>query len=256
MFDYSAVFVNQTGAFPNVVGRNVATPGDGTGTEWIKAFIDDHWGARQALMNYAGLTPTGVQESASASQFLEALQKAFIPAGTVVGWHGPADPSTLGIRMLPMEGQVVLIANYPDLVANTYVGDVNNPTPGYRFYYKCSDVGGSVRDTAGPYFKIGDSRGFILRGYDPTGIIDNDGPGKKFPDLQAAQIFEHEHHVHTSGVYVNPIASDTPGGTSTTMFVGGAEGGGAVQAREITNVLYNATENVMHNMQVKWCIKY
>jgi hypothetical protein len=66
---------NTTGAFPDVVADNASGPGETDGTPYNKQFIDDMWGARQSLMDKAGLTPSGTQESVDVSQFLEALQE-------------------------------------------------------------------------------------------------------------------------------------------------------------------------------------
>jgi hypothetical protein len=72
MKDY-ALIDNTTGAFPNVEAQNATGPGTTDGTPIIKEVVDDLWGARQALMIEAGLTPNGVTEASGASQFLDAL---------------------------------------------------------------------------------------------------------------------------------------------------------------------------------------
>lgn len=65
---------NTSGAFPAVVSLNATGPGETDGTPITKTVVDDLWGARQAIMAAAGLTPDDVQETVSASQFLEALR--------------------------------------------------------------------------------------------------------------------------------------------------------------------------------------
>lgn len=72
MKDYSTI-PNTSGSFPDVVSQNATGPGETDGTPYIKQVIDDLWGARQALMDYAGLTPNGSQETSSNSQFLQAI---------------------------------------------------------------------------------------------------------------------------------------------------------------------------------------
>jgi hypothetical protein len=72
MKDY-ALIDNTIGAFPSVQAQNATGPGTTDGTPIIKEVIDDLWGARQALMTEAGLTPNGVTEASGASQVLTAL---------------------------------------------------------------------------------------------------------------------------------------------------------------------------------------
>jgi hypothetical protein len=75
MIDYAAVFTNYTGAFPNIEAQNVSAPGAGDGTEFVAALVNDIWGRAQALLDYAGLSPDGVQEAPDTAQFLTALSK-------------------------------------------------------------------------------------------------------------------------------------------------------------------------------------
>jgi hypothetical protein len=72
MKDYADI-ANTTGAFPNVESQNATGPGETDGTPIIKDVIDDLWGARQALMDAAGLYPNDISESVGNSQFLDAL---------------------------------------------------------------------------------------------------------------------------------------------------------------------------------------
>lgn len=66
---------NTAGAFPDVEGKDATGAGATDGTAFIKQFVDDYFGARQAVMQEAGLAPNGIQESATASQFLAAMKK-------------------------------------------------------------------------------------------------------------------------------------------------------------------------------------
>lgn len=76
MINYNSVFVNTDGnSFPNTAGKDSSGPGTTDGTEWVKLFIDDVWGAAQALLNYTDDTPNTVSEADGASQRLESLKK-------------------------------------------------------------------------------------------------------------------------------------------------------------------------------------
>lgn len=163
MIDYAATFTNFTGAFPNIEAVNVSAPGAGDGTEFVAALVNDIWGRAQALLDYAGLTPDGVQEAPDTAQILEAIGKGYGvgPGIGVIYWKN-GTPATNGDRVILLQGQVIEIANYPLLVAAVYVGDANNGTA--PAFYKTSDAGGTTRSTAGTYMVMPDTRAVSLKG--------------------------------------------------------------------------------------------
>lgn len=140
-----------SGVFPNTTSVNSTGSGTGDGTEWVKVGIDNfQFGVSQALLDYAGLTPNGVTESAGASQFLEAIQKGHgIGPGKYVQWGLKDDPSVTGDRVLLLTGQGVLVASFSDLDDAVYVGDPDNATA--PFFYHADDAAGTVRNIAGIY---------------------------------------------------------------------------------------------------------
>lgn len=262
MIDYDSgvgPIPNNTGNYPSVTSNNVTAPGAGDGTPYLKAFIDDLWGHNQDILNLGGLTPNGASEASGASQRTDALKNLFGAPGEVILWHGPVDPATLGRRLLLLEGQVVLIANYPDLVAAAYIGDGNNGNLTFVHYYKCSDPAGAVRNIAGPYFKIADSQGCTVRGYDPTAIRDELGATRKFPDIQTSAIRQHQHELITSasGYAAKYTAINIIGtGDDTLELLSGATGD-RLQATSVFNGgTISSLENRMINLQVKMCVRY
>lgn len=60
--------------YPFGSARNISTPGDGTGTPWEAALVNDVFGMQQALLSFAGLTPSGNPDKVGASQYLRALK--------------------------------------------------------------------------------------------------------------------------------------------------------------------------------------
>ena len=163
MIDYSAVFTNYTGAFPNFEAVNVSAPGAGDGTEFVAALVNDIWGRAQALLDYAGLSPDGVQEAPDTAQILTALSKGYgIGPGIGVIYWKNGTPAANGDRVILLQGQVIPIANYPLLAAAVYVGDANNATA--PAFYKTSDAGGTIRSTAGTYMVMPDTRAVSLKG--------------------------------------------------------------------------------------------
>lgn len=59
--------------YPYGAARNITLPGDGTGTPWEAALVNDIFGFQQALLSSAGIVPTGTPEKATDSQYLRAL---------------------------------------------------------------------------------------------------------------------------------------------------------------------------------------
>lgn len=63
-------------AYPQGKARNVATPGDGTGSPWDKDLINDEIGFNQALLLESQITPSNVSDSATVSEYYQAIQIA------------------------------------------------------------------------------------------------------------------------------------------------------------------------------------
>lgn len=59
--------------YPYGKARDITTPGDGTGTNWKANYINDDFGWKQALLQKAGLTPSGSPDTALESQYLQAM---------------------------------------------------------------------------------------------------------------------------------------------------------------------------------------
>ena len=188
MIDYVAVFTNTNSlAFPDTLTVNASGPSTDDGTELVKLFGDDIWGARQAVMDYAGLIPDGVSEAPGTSQLVEALQLGFGGSpGFVQEWNLASDPGTTGHRCLFLQGQGILRANYVALDDAVYVGDGNNAAvaAGGGFYYRADDAAGTTPNIAGIYLILPDRRGVVGRGLDVAASIDPDGASRFLGDLQ------------------------------------------------------------------------
>lgn len=63
--------------YPQGQARNVTTPGDGTGTPLEQAWVNDLFGFEQALLDEAGIAPSGVPDTARNSQYLDAMKGIF-----------------------------------------------------------------------------------------------------------------------------------------------------------------------------------
>lgn len=71
---YPGKIAPATPAYPFGAARNITVPGDGTGTPWEQALVNDIFGFQQRLLTLAGLTPTGTPDTAENSQYYSALQ--------------------------------------------------------------------------------------------------------------------------------------------------------------------------------------
>lgn len=250
MINYDTI-PNTVGTFPNVVSVNATGPGTTDGTPYLKSVIDDLWGARQALLDSAGMSPDAVTESAGASQQLEAIQKIAGYPGEMVCWMGAsADPSVLGIRLLHCAGQGILRSSYPDLDTAVYVGDTLNPTA--DAFYHADDAGGSVRNTAGIYLILVDTRYEFVRGENTE-----DTPGT----WEDYKLLNHQHEVYSNtGNTLWPTLQVLGNPTGATSAVYGSSSSGSPGLFGTT--IYNpsskvdSNENVPENVMVRFAIRY
>jgi len=70
---YSEKFIHDNPDYPYGEARDVSTPLDGTGTPWEKNLINDRLGFQQFLLKQAGITPSGVEDTADASDVADAV---------------------------------------------------------------------------------------------------------------------------------------------------------------------------------------
>ena len=161
-------YTNLIGTFPNATMIDASGIGTTDGSEFAALPLNDGWEPfQQAIMDYAAGNqnspsgsvgvPNGIADSAGASQMLQAIQKAHgIAPGNYVPWGTYLDPSVTGDRVILLAEQGVLIATYPALDSETYVGDANNAAvaaAGGKFY-RSSDSGGATPNIAGPYLQL------------------------------------------------------------------------------------------------------
>lgn len=184
-------------AYPDGEGRNVTVPGDATGTPWDEVVINDIWGLLQKLTSNAGITPSGVPDTAVTSQYFNALQASAGYPGLIIEYAFNVDPGFLGLRLLKLIGGGILIANYPELEAAVYVGDAANAAvhAGGGMFYKSSDAAGTTPDILGPWMQIPDRRGYTPRGFDEFAIVDPDGASRFLGDVQEDAVQKHNHLV-------------------------------------------------------------
>lgn len=187
---YEGVITDGVG-FPNTKAVN-ASSGTGTdGTAWTKQTINDIWGAMQAVLDKADVSPDSFIEEAGASQFLDSMQRVSGHPGEVVYWAGGAyssgiaktileNPGGEAVNLIELAGQNILVSQYQDLVNATWVGGlVNNDTDVYGFYkvdkasYNPDGSDGS-RDPNGSYFHLPDCRGLFVRASDDSWTVDSD----------------------------------------------------------------------------------
>lgn len=154
------IFAYYSGTFPDVLAIDSSGVGYYDGTEFIADMVNNFiFGPWQAILDYGGVTPDGVEEAAGASQLITALQLGNgIGPGAMAPWAKVDDPSVTGDRVLLLAGQGILRANYPLLDVAVYVGDADNPTADY--FYHADNADGSSRNTAGVYLILPNSPSF------------------------------------------------------------------------------------------------
>lgn len=192
-----ATIAGTSGAYPNTVATDVSAPGAADGTPVIAQWVNELMGAFQAILNEAGLTPSGTTESSSASQILSALRLMCKYPGEIFIWGGPQTDlfSSLGIHALPLSGQGIVRANYSNLDTAVYCGDANNPTAP-AFFRSNTATSPYSRNITGTYLILPNFNGQFLRAIDPTGTVDVDGGSSRLSgDIQADAV---ETHTHTN----------------------------------------------------------
>jgi hypothetical protein len=243
---------NTTGSFPNIVGKNATSPSAQDGTPFIAAYIDNDWGWQQFIMDYAGLTPSGVTESSSVSQIVEAFQLAqgSGPGRGVIWWKNEA-PSVTGDRVLLLTGQGVEIANYPELDANVWCTDAGpggSPASGYNAivaagggaFYRASDAAGTTPNIAGPYLILSDTRGRGLRGEDSGALVDPDGASRFLGGLQGSAMWGHWHKEYTGA----PATNGNTGTPISFRSSNGASGGANMHVNQGGDVSDTIRESI------------
>lgn len=70
--------------YPYGQARDVVSPGDGLGTPWKQGIVNDDQGFKQALLIEAGIVPSGVPDTAVASQYLQAIKALISDAQPVI----------------------------------------------------------------------------------------------------------------------------------------------------------------------------
>jgi len=63
-----------TPQYPLGSAQNITAPGDGTGTPWEQALVNDIFGFQQSLLDEAGITASGNPDQVGASDYLDALK--------------------------------------------------------------------------------------------------------------------------------------------------------------------------------------
>lgn len=242
MIDYAATFNNFTGIFPDIEAVNVSAPGAGDGTEFVAALVNDIWGRAQAIMDYAGLTPDGVQEAPDTAQILTALSKGYgIGPGIGVIYWKNGTPAANGDRVILLQGQVITIANYPLLAAACYVGDANNATA--PAFYKTSDAGGVTRSTAGTYMVMPDTRAVSLKGVGNQTINTRVKTGPASVGSLIEDTFEsHEHGIYTLNAGAGTMYNSFAAGSRNTLVSLAGTGSIGAPIGDGTNALRTGTQ--------------
>jgi hypothetical protein len=247
-----------SGVWPDATAVN--DPVQGVGTNVEASWLADLYGFWQALV-YGGcgvsaaiaadIAPNGNAESKTVSQLLAAIRAHCGNAGEIVAWGATAIPA--GVRLLKCEGQLVHVADYSELIANTYCGDPLNPTA--PKFYRCDNAG--VRNVAGDHFRLPDLRGYFMRGISPGTTIDPEAnrlPGA----IQTESIAGHNHDGIRVGAGSSLEYATAAGATFNLPALILSTGSGDIVTTATGTGIGTGTANETRpdNVAVLYCIRY
>lgn len=159
-------FVNVSGSYPQIVGKNCTTDTSKDGTAYNKGFIDEIIGMMQAFCHQGNIQISNNTESYSSSDALNGIRNSCGVPGEIV--YLPCyDPSEFvtrtGARLIYLQGQYISVSAYPLLTQYIYCGDALNPTAEY--FYRANQViqGVFTRDISGSYLALPNIRGRFIR---------------------------------------------------------------------------------------------
>lgn len=174
-----------------------------------------------------------------------------VQPGMAMIWHSQTVPT--GWR--ECDGAALLIATYPTLATNIYVGDVLNPTAAWG--YKCTDPlnPNTTRSLVGTYIVIPDYRGEFIRGWDHGRSVD---VGRAWASLQAEMIGPHTHPITDPG-HTHPgvpqSGADVDRGSLASQFSIDVSGNTGSATTGITVNNNSGTENRPRNAAPMYIIK-
>lgn len=99
---------SDTVSYPHGKAQNVTSPGDGTGTPWEQDLVNDIFGFQQALLDAAGIHPSGVPDRVGDSQYLDAIKRLMhkVYAGLHAFQIDMAGVTSAGSTVLPWANQL------------------------------------------------------------------------------------------------------------------------------------------------------
>ncbi|MBT56157.1 MAG: hypothetical protein CMF72_22500 [Mameliella sp.] len=187
---YPGKIAPSTPGYPYGAARNITVPGDGTGTPWEAALVNDLFGFQQALLTEGAVVPSGSPDKVGASQYLSALLGLFLRkydslSALVTAVQAGKIPVGATVKTLGYHGGWAATATGTPLGGNIYEL-VDAGAPGSR---PAEDGGSVVHCTGGSgglYLKglfIDDEVHASQFGLTVTGLTDSS------PALQAAVNF-------------------------------------------------------------------
>jgi len=259
-----------TGTSPNVQAANASGPTATDGTQLDAAWLTDVFGVFQYALDAVGDSPDGSNElvsnatatnSLDGSQVLTALQGISGGAGELallLTAKGASIPSSK--RLLELTGQLVAVADYPDLAAAVWCGSTYNATA--TSLYR-TNSGDTVRSDSGTHLRLPNAQGLFLRGADTGATYDPDGATRLPGSIQETAVGEHNHaDLYTgvnetgTGYKLNVTGDPGTGIATTTAGVDTFYTGNAVQAAAGSTPEIETTESRPANLQVRICVRY
>ncbi len=189
---YPGKIAPSTTDYPYGSARNITLPGDGTGTPWEAALVNDLFGFQQEILSRAGVVPSGTPERVKQSQYAKSLDLAvgaeFDSVATVLAKvaAGFYDPGVFVETKAYFGGWAAMVT--PPLDSGDVYEIIDAGSPGAR----PAEDGGSILHVAAPndslYLRCLFKYGVFLRKFGAKGdnTADDSTAGQNFLNYLAA----------------------------------------------------------------------
>lgn len=136
--------VSDPTGYPYGAGQNVVVPGDGTGTPWEAALVNDIFGLFQKILTESAIIPSGTPDDASTSQYWDGLREAL--------FSDSAAPTRIGASVYVVQSFASALAASGKKAEAILTRGHTSPGVGASVYLKTGTTGTASTGNEGVFF--------------------------------------------------------------------------------------------------------